>query len=192
MAGFLMPVRYGEENFIGSTTMALAYGPGEIDSADWRSRHEALLKRISVSVAAGGGGGGGGGSSAPPIASVARSVLSASAVKISATPQAFAANTNRLKVRITNNTGPAPIGGGIPDPYGFAGIPNPYGSTPIEPCYVIIGYAGNALSTQSFDQIAGPGRSIELDAPALGFSVAVLSGTPASVSGGVTVTSYLA
>lgn len=167
--------------------MALAYGPGEIDSADWRSRQEALLKRISVSVATGGGGGGG--PSAPPIASVARSVLSASVIEISATPQAFGVNTDRLKVRVTNNTGATPYGGGIPNPYG-GGIADPYGVVSAE-VYAIVSYTGT-LTAESFDQIVGPGRSIELDAPALGFSVAVKSETPDSIAGQVIVSSYLA
>ena len=163
--------------------MALLSGPGEIDSLDWRSRHEALLKRISVSVASGGGGGGGGGPSAPTIASVARSVLTASAIEISATPQAIGANTNRIKVRITNNAGIVPGGGGIS---------NPYGTATIGPCYVIVGYTGLTLGAEAWDQIIGPGKSAEIDAPALGFSVATLSLTPGSIGGSVIVTSYLA
>ena len=161
--------------------MALLNGPGEVDSLDYRSRHEYWLKQISGGVESSGiamtTAAGAITAAATVIATpvvvpsttaAPRVVVNAADIEVSITPRyQVAANGSRKACRVTNNAT----------------------ASPTTPCDVILSYS--TLSATTWDQVIRPGESVLLDAPALAFSIATISATPSSIGGGVIITSYL-
>jgi hypothetical protein len=82
----------------------------------------------------------------------------------------------RSKVRITNNSGDASQGFPV-----------------LNPCYLILGYGSQSsspLTQESWDQILLPGETLELDAPQLQYSLAVIKHDLTTLPGLISVTSY--
>lgn len=182
--------------------MGLVRGPGIKDSLQWESRVEFWLQEVAT-LAGGLGPGNGTGSAAiesllqqiagdasdivallqgidagpKPIVRSEREVYECVDLSVDALPLIFMPpDTTRSKVRITNNSGD-----------GSQGFPV------INPCYLIVGYgilSVAPLTQESWDQVALPGETIELDAPRLRFSLAVIKHDLATLPGLISVTSY--
>jgi hypothetical protein len=177
--------------------MALVRGPGIKDSVQWESRVEFWLQEVATLA---GGLGGGGGSAAIEVLlqqiagdvadivalldqapkSIIRSereVYECVDLKVTSLPLVtIPPDPTRLKIRITNNSGD-----------GSQGFPV------LNPCYLIVGYGSQSaspLTQESWDQILLPGETLELDAPQLQYSLAVIKDDLAMLPGLISVTSY--
>jgi hypothetical protein len=181
--------------------MGLVRGPGIRDSLQWESRVEFWLQEVAALAGGIGSGGGTGGAAieallqqiAGDVADIAllleglsdkdtivrseREVYECVDLEVSRLPTfSVPPDSFRCKVRITNNSGD-----------GSKGYPV------INPCYLIVGYGSlmaSPLTSQSWDQIVLPGETIELDAPKLQYSLAVIKHDIAKLPGLISVTNY--
>lgn len=181
--------------------MGLVRGPGIRDSLQWESRVEFWLQEVAA-LAGGLPGGGVGsvaienllqqiagdvadivallqsaGAGSRPIVRSMREVYECVDLKVTSLPRvSVPPDLSRSKVRITNNSGDASQGFPV-----------------LNPCYLIVGYGNsvtNPLTQESWDQIVLPGETVELDAPRLQFTLAVIKHDLATLPGLISVTSY--